>query len=303
MCNKAAGLGRCFRYGNQMVENGPENPNREQETDRGNDSSQPQTGGGWVTPPPAEWGWGEKKTAGGQQGAASGDGSAAENRPVIDPRPAGNNQPHTHQHPFMDHRPVSGHPFEYQALPAAGTAGTGEQALPRKRSLVRRLVRDVFIPLTMAVLLALIFQATVAKPYQIPSGSMLPTIQISDRILADRLVYHFRSIQRGDVIVFNPPAGVESDTPFVKRVIGLPGDTVEVRGGKVLVNGQEFDVAGATTPTYVMPAEKVPDKQLFVLGDNRNESYDSHRWGFVPKDNVIGRADLIYWPPDHIGAF
>ncbi len=286
-----------------MVENSPENPSPEEETDRGNDSSQPQAGGGgWVTPPPTVWGWGSKEPAGGQPGDVSSGRRAADERPQTESRPAWDH-PRAHHRPFTDGRTILSHPGEYQALPAAGTAGSGEQALPRKRSLGRRLVRDVFIPLVMAVLLALVFQATVAKPYQIPSGSMLPTIQISDRILADRLVYHFYSVQRGDVIVFNPPAGVDSDTPFVKRVIGLPGDTVEVRGGKVLVNGQEFDVAGATTPTYVMPAEKVPDGQLFVLGDNRNESYDSHRWGFVSKDNVIGRADLIYWPPDHIGTF
>lgn len=125
---------------------------------------------------------------------------------------------------------------------------------------------------------------------------MLPTIQLQDRILANRIIYRFHGIERGDVVVFQPPEGVDQRTPYVKRVIGLPGDTVEVRGGVTLVNGQEFVVPNAAIPSYVKPAAKVPDGQLFVLGDNRNESSDSHIWGYVPVDNVIGRAEVIYWP-------
>lgn len=165
-----------------------------------------------------------------------------------------------------------------------------------------KIIRDILAPLAVAFAVAMFTQATVAKPYQIPSGSMLPTIQLHDRILADRVIYHFRSIQHGDIVVFEPPpAALDPDTPFVKRVVGLPGDTIEIRGGKVLVNGDEFVVATATAPTYTRKAETVPEGMLFVLGDNRNESYDSHRWGFVSMDNVIGRAELVYWPLDHLG--
>ena len=140
------------------------------------------------------------------------------------------------------------------------------------------------------------------KPYQVPSDSMEPAIRENDRIVVDRLVYHFLPIRRGDVIVFASPASVGTGTPLVKRVIGLPGDTVEIRDGQVLVNNHPFIVAGATSPTYTLRKVIVPPGQLFVLGDNRDYSYDSHvmRFGDVPKDNVIGRVEVVYWPPSHI---
>ncbi|MFA5809636.1 MAG: signal peptidase I [Thermoleophilia bacterium] len=164
----------------------------------------------------------------------------------------------------------------------------------------RRIFRDLVIPLAFAFALAMFVQATVAKPYQIPSPSMYPTIQVFDRILANRLIYRFHGVQHGDVIVFKPPVAIDPETPYVKRVAGLPGDTVEIRGGKTIVNGEEFVVAKAASPNYTRPAEVVPEGMLFVLGDNRNESQDSHIWGYVPVDNVIGRADVIYWPPEHM---
>jgi len=165
---------------------------------------------------------------------------------------------------------------------------------------LRTLLRDVVFPLIIAFIVAMFAQATLAKPYQIPSGSMLPSIQLQDRILANRFVYRLHGVERGDVIVFTPPAGVDQSTPYVKRVIGLPGDTVQVISGKTLVNGEEFVVPPATTPTYTRRAEVVPEGMLFVLGDNRNESSDSHIWGFVPEENIIGRADVVYWPPNDI---
>lgn len=169
------------------------------------------------------------------------------------------------------------------------------------RSLFSRVVRDVAIPLAVAFGIAMFAQATLAKPYQIPTGSMLPTIQLNDRILANRIIYHFFSIGRGDVVVFDPPNQMQSGgVPFVKRVIGLPGDTVEIRKGQVLINGEPFVVETASVPTYTKPKETVPEGMLFVLGDNRNESSDSHIWGYVPMDNIIGRAELIYWPPQHM---
>ncbi len=200
---------------------------------------------------------------------------------------------------WEEERPAREPGFE----PAGGALPADEEteAPPRKRrGIARWLLRDLVVPLAVAFGVAMIFQATVAKPYQIPTGSMEPTIKENDRILADRLVYHFRSIHRGDVIVFNPPADLHQDTPFVKRVIGIPGDTVEIEHGEVLVNGQPFVVPSARKTDYRMAKETVPAGQLFVLGDNRDESYDSHRWGFVPIDNVIGRAEIVYWPLNHL---
>ncbi|MHB0867344.1 MAG: signal peptidase I [Thermoleophilia bacterium] len=165
---------------------------------------------------------------------------------------------------------------------------------------LRGFIRDLVLPLVVAFGIAMFAQATVAKPYQIPTGSMLPTIQLDDRILTNRLVYRFFPVERGDVVVFMPPTVAEPETPYVKRVVGLSGDTVEIKNSQVLVNGEPYVVPGAVIPTYTMVKETVPDNQIFVLGDNRNLSADSHIWGFVPMNNIIGKAQIIYWPLDHL---
>ena len=176
---------------------------------------------------------------------------------------------------------------------------------------VRRLIKDVLLPVAIAIVLAFVIQATIAKPYQIPTESMVPTIQANDRIIANRLIYRIRGIHRGDVIVFEPTEVARqrcgdapgSDIPFVKRVIGLPGDRVEVRNGITYVNGAPFVVDQARVPDYARTWPVVPRDELLVLGDNRPASCDSHMWPdpFVPEDRVIGEAEVIYWPLRHIG--
>jgi signal peptidase I len=174
----------------------------------------------------------------------------------------------------------------------------------------RRLMREVLVPVAVAFALAFVIQAAVAKPYEIPTESMVPTIKANDKIIANRLIYRFRDIERGDIIVFTPPPSARAtcgepmgDVPFVKRVIGLAGDRVEVRGGVTYVNGTPFVVKAARRPSYTMPPVDVPKGQLFVLGDNRDGSCDSHQWTpsrFVPTSSVIGEAEITYWPLDHI---
>jgi signal peptidase I len=175
---------------------------------------------------------------------------------------------------------------------------------------VRWFIKDLLIPIAVAVALALVIQGSIAKPYEIPTESMVPTIKANDRIIANRLIYRFRDISRGDVIVFEPTdsakatcGDVQSDVPFVKRVIGLPGDHVEVRNGQTIVNGKVFTVSEARVPTYPpVTFPVVPPGKILVLGDNRNESCDSHQWPdpFVPEDNVIGQAEVTYWPLSHL---
>ena len=164
-------------------------------------------------------------------------------------------------------------------------------------------LKEVLLPLALAVILALFIQATVAKPFEIPTGSMEPTINPSERVLANRFIYHLRDIKRGDIIVFNPPTFLNSDLPFVKRVIGLPGDVVEVRDGLTLVNGKPFVVPEATTPSYTYGPKTVPPGMLFVLGDNRNNSRDSHEWDFLNEKAVLGQVFMTYWPLDHLRIF
>ena len=172
---------------------------------------------------------------------------------------------------------------------------------------MRRVVKDLLIPVAVAIVLAFVIQASVAKPYEIPTGSMEPTIHAGDRIIANRLIYTVRDIERGDIIVFDPtPSAARScgetqgDIPFVKRVIGLPGDQVVVtRDGQTLVNGQPFVVEKAVPPDYTATFPVVPPDRLLVLGDNRSGSCDSHKWmpdPFVPEENVIGQAEITYWP-------
>jgi signal peptidase I len=181
---------------------------------------------------------------------------------------------------------------------------------------VRRIVKDVLLPIAVAVALAFVIQAAVAKPYEIPTESMFPTIKGDDRIIANRLIYRFRDIERGDIIVFDPPpSAVQTcgeagggNIPFVKRVIGLPGDRVEISrdGGATIVNGRELVLEGPVPDDYMgrgMRWPVVPEDGLLVLGDNRAGSCDSHQWRpdpFVPRDNVIGQAEIIYWPLSHL---
>ena len=158
----------------------------------------------------------------------------------------------------------------------------------------------------LSIVLALGIRHFVAEARYIPSGSMEPTLQINDRLVVEKISYYFNPPERGDIVVFWPP---EQLTPpgqrrdaFIKRVIGLPGDEVEVREGKVIVNGDPLqeDYIKAP-PDYEWGPEKVPEASYLVLGDNRNSSYDSHSWGFVPEENLIGKAMVRFWPPSRVG--
>jgi signal peptidase I len=185
--------------------------------------------------------------------------------------------------------------------------------------MLRNLMKEALIPIAVAIALAFLIQAAVAKPYEIPTPSMEPTIQVNDRVIANRLIYKVRDIRRGDIVVFQPTAAAREscpgsgspDVPFVKRVIGLPGDRVTVQQGHrdVIVNGRPLDVQNARlnpaqgiTGSLAERTFQVPPGKIFVLGDNRPASCDSHQWSdpYVPKANVIGQAEVTYWPLRHI---
>lgn len=159
----------------------------------------------------------------------------------------------------------------------------------------------------LSAVLAIGIRQFVAEARYIPSGSMLPTLQINDRLIVDKISYRFNTPQRGDIVVFSPTPALEKQNfhdAFIKRVIGLPGDKVEVKGGRVYINDQPLreDYIGADErPQYQWGPQVVPKDSYLVLGDNRNNSYDSHYWGFVPRDNIIGRAVVRFWPPNRAG--
>lgn len=165
-------------------------------------------------------------------------------------------------------------------------------------------LKEFIALIVVAFVLALGIRAAVAEARLVPSGSMEPTIAIGDRLFTVKVLYYFKKPERGDIVVFKVPEQVNPDPgmpPYVKRVIGVPGDTVEVKDGLVCVNEREFKVDAARTPLYSFGPVKVKEGMLFVLGDNRNESYDSHAWGLLPEENVIAKAVFIYWPFDHAG--
>ncbi|MGP1371567.1 MAG: signal peptidase I [Almyronema sp.] len=159
----------------------------------------------------------------------------------------------------------------------------------------------------LSVILALGIRHFIAEARYIPSGSMEPTLQINDRLVVEKVSYYFNVPERGDIVVFWPPenlfpAGGRRDA-FIKRVIGLPGETVEVNGGQVYVDNRALteDYIKAP-PDYQWGPETVPPEHYLVLGDNRNSSFDSHSWGFVPQENIIGRAVVRFWPPSRVGG-
>ena len=157
-----------------------------------------------------------------------------------------------------------------------------------------------------AVILAFGIRTFVAEARYIPSSSMEPTLEINDRLIIEKMSYRFREPVRGDVVVFNPTEALKAQDfhdAFIKRIIGLPGETVLVREGKVYVDGNEItEKYIAEDPNYDYGPVEVPQGEYLVLGDNRNNSYDSHYWGFVPQDKIIGKAFVRFWPFNRLGS-
>jgi signal peptidase I len=202
-----------------------------------------------------------------------------------------------------------------------------------RKSPVGTLIELAVIVVT-ALALALGIQAFLVKPYRIPSGSMLPTVRINQRVLVDRLAMDFSSPHVGNIVVFHPPRNYDdgcanpnegenasgqfagsacqvawkqpSSQTFIKRVVGLPGDHLSIRNGHVIRNGKrERDAyivqcdgdAACSFPQTI----NVPRGEYYMMGDNRPDSEDSRFWGPVPRAWIIGKAFLTYWPPDRIG--
>ncbi|MBD2038037.1 signal peptidase I [Leptolyngbya sp. FACHB-321] len=161
--------------------------------------------------------------------------------------------------------------------------------------------------LIIALILALLIRVFVAEPRFIPSDSMLPTLEVGDRLIVEKLSYRLRPPAFGEIVVFDPPQqlqtqGYTKDQAFIKRIIGQPGQTVQVNNGTVFVNQQPLqELYIAAPPNYTLPPVTVPEDEFFVMGDNRNNSNDSHVWGFLPQQNIIGRAWFRFYPFDRLG--
>ncbi len=166
---------------------------------------------------------------------------------------------------------------------------------------VHRLLLELGETLALTLVLFFGIQTFVAQPYQVKQGSMETTLLPNQYVLVDKLTPRFEAYQRGDIVIFTPPGASAGATPYIKRVIGLPGDRIAIRDGHTFVNGHEllepYVYPGETTaPRTGQDAWTVPAGSLFVLGDHRLVSDDSREFGPVPEANVIGRAWLRYWP-------
>ena len=159
----------------------------------------------------------------------------------------------------------------------------------------KRLVLDILETVVLAVVLYFGINAVSAR-VRVDGFSMNPTLQNGEYILVNKMAYKTGKPQRGDIVVFMFPMNLEED--LIKRVIGLPGESVKVQDGVVSINGMPINEPYINAAPFYNGEWQVPEGQLFVLGDNRNDSRDSHQWGLLPIENVIGKAVLIYWPPE-----
>ncbi len=172
----------------------------------------------------------------------------------------------------------------------------------------------------VAVVVAFLLRTFVVATYSIPSGSMEPTLQVGDRIVVDKLSYHLHGVDQGNIIVFSTPAKEDCAGPpvadLVKRVIGLPGQTISLSGGDVFIDGRQLAEpwlpASQRGRTYPGPSPeafalhhpfRIPNGDVYVMGDNRTLSCDSRYWGPIPESTIVGKVDLRIWPLSRLGLF
>jgi signal peptidase I len=175
--------------------------------------------------------------------------------------------------------------------------------------------RDDIKTYFLSLFIALLLRFTIVEPRYIPSLSMYPTFDVGDQLAVEKVTKRIKPLYRNEVVVFNPPqafrdimenqygAGAsKSKEALIKRIVAIEGDTVEVKRGKLFVNGvEQNEPYTAEDAEYQFGPVVVPTGNVLVLGDNRNHSLDGHIWGFLPKENVIGRAVFVYWPPWRLG--
>ncbi|MFN8187004.1 MAG: signal peptidase I [Gaiellales bacterium] len=180
-------------------------------------------------------------------------------------------------------------------------------------------VADWAITIAIAVIAVFLLKGYVVNPYRIPSSSMEPELhcaepgfgceaKYNDRVLANRFILHFRDPHRGDIIVFDPPSDVVqacgAGGTYVKRLVGLPGETLSVRDGYVYIDGKKLDepyIEDVRRGTDNSGPWKLGDDEYFMMGDNRSASCDSRRWGPISREQMIGPVLMVYWPPNRIG--
>lgn len=206
-----------------------------------------------------------------------------------------------------DSKPDVGEP---RKEPGNGGQGNGDDSSDDYWEVFgKKISKDDVWTIGIAIAISYAIRWFIAEPRFIPSLSMYPTFDVGDRLIAEKITYRFvRPPTRGDVIIFHPVTGVGknswfNDDVFIKRVVAVEDDVLEVKDGKLFVNNRPRDEPYIfEAPSYTLGKLVVPQGCIFVLGDNRNNSYDSHLWGPLPTDNILGRAVFKYWPPQKIGS-
>ncbi|MGC9348325.1 MAG: signal peptidase I [Anaerolineae bacterium] len=189
---------------------------------------------------------------------------------------------------------------EHTGITGESTASSEEQDSSIGRSFgLRSWLQDTLETLLLAAILFFIIN-TLTGRYQVHGQSMLPSLHDGQYLIASKVAYWLHSPERGDVIVLDPP-NRSGSVPYIKRVIGLPGDVVEVRDRRVWVNGIALNEPYITESPNYQDNWVVGEGEYMVLGDNRNNSSDSHTWGLLPDEQVIGKAFFSYWPPEYWG--
>jgi signal peptidase I len=213
-------------------------------------------------------------------------------------QPTGEGQPATVLEPSVDDR----------GEPAPDATGRGRGY---------RMVVEWAVILMAVLLCTVLLRTYVVQSFYIPSGSMLPTLQVGDRIIVDKLSYHLHDVHRGDIVVFaRPKLEDQQYADLVKRVIGLPGETISSKGGDIYINGKKLDepwlpsgpdsysgpLAGDDPhPQFNLPGPiHIPEGEYYVMGDNRTDSEDSRFFGPIPRSLIVGRAVAVIWPLGHI---
>lgn len=165
---------------------------------------------------------------------------------------------------------------------------------------MRSWVQDVLETLLLAVIMFLIIN-TLTGRYQVHGQSMEPNLHDGQYLLASKATYWLHPPERGDIVVLRPPESQGGDVPYVKRIIGLPGDRIEIYDQRVWVNGIALDEPYIQAQPAYQGSWQVEEGEYFVLGDNRNQSSDSHAWGLLPQEHIVGKAIFSYWPPETWG--
>lgn len=170
----------------------------------------------------------------------------------------------------------------------------------------KRIIREWVETIVIALALAMVVRTFVVAAFKIPTGSMKPTLLEGDKIFVNKFIYRFNPPQRGDVFVFKYPEDPKKD--YVKRLVGLGAETIEIREGRIFIDDKEIDTPSIKNIYYRNSGEygekgikvKIPEDCFFALGDNSANSRDSRYWGFVPKKYLVGKAFVIWWPPNRI---